>query len=79
MPEVILGRVQPDPGHRVLAGHVVGVIRLVLVPDQGQGYGCHRSSLGRRAVEAAAKSRGSTQTMLGRSGGQLKTIWTGER
>ena len=35
--QVILGGVQPDPGHGVLAGDVVGVVRLVLVPHQGQG------------------------------------------
>ena len=33
---VVLGAVQPDPGHGVLAGHVVGVVRLVLMPEEGQ-------------------------------------------
>src|SRR5262249_33035128 len=36
-PQVVLRRVEPDPRHRVLPGDVVGVIRLVLVPHEGQG------------------------------------------
>ena len=35
--EVVLGAVEAHPGHRVLPGHVVGVIRLMLVPHQRQG------------------------------------------
>ena len=32
---VVLGAVQADPGHGVLAGDVVGIIRLMLMPEKG--------------------------------------------
>src|SRR5262249_33263131 len=35
-PVIILDAVQPNPRHRVLAGHVVGIIRLVLVPEKSK-------------------------------------------
>ena len=33
---VVLDAVQAHPGHRVFAGHVVGVVRLMLMPEKGQ-------------------------------------------
>jgi hypothetical protein len=49
-PQVVLGGMKPDPGHGVLACHVVRIIRLMLVPHEGQGYRWHCSSLGLEAV-----------------------------
>ena len=34
--QVILGCMETNPGHRVIPGHVVGVIRLMLMPDKRQ-------------------------------------------
>ena len=33
---VVLGSVQPDPRHGVFTGNVVGIVRLMLVPEKGQ-------------------------------------------
>ena len=35
-PEIILGGMKPHPGHGVFAGDIVGVIRLMLVPQKRQ-------------------------------------------
>ncbi len=58
-PQVILGRVQPDPGHGVLARDVIGVVRLVLMPHDRQGNGYHRSPFmaGVRAAHRARQRR----------------------
>ena len=33
---IVLGPVQADPGHGIFAGYVVGIIRLMLMPEKGQ-------------------------------------------
>jgi hypothetical protein len=43
--EVILGAVQPHPRHQVFAADVVGVIGLMLVPEQSQSDGLHVVSI----------------------------------
>ena len=42
-PQVVLGGVQPDPGHGVFARDIVGVIRLMLVPHERQRNRLHQS------------------------------------
>ena len=32
---IILGAVQPHPGHGIVARHVVGIVGLMLMPDEG--------------------------------------------
>ena len=44
-PQVILGAVQPDPGHGVFARDVVGVVRLMLVPEKRERNRLHQSPL----------------------------------
>ena len=39
-PQVIFGRVQPDPGHGVFAPDVIGVVRLMLVPQSARETVC---------------------------------------
>ena len=36
-PQVILGRVEPHPRHGVFARDIIGVIRLMLMPDESPG------------------------------------------
>ena len=43
---VVLGAVQADPGHGILAGNIIGVVGLMLVPEEGQGDVVHRSLSG---------------------------------
>ena len=33
---VVLDAVQANPGHRILTGHIVRVVRLVLVPEESE-------------------------------------------
>ena len=54
-PEIILGAVQAHPGHWVFARDVVGVVRLVLVPEQGKADPGH----GAPAGEASEDSQGT--------------------
>ena len=42
---VVLGRVQADPGHQRLAADVVRVVRLMLVPEEGQRDRLHGFSV----------------------------------
>src|SRR5947207_14876440 len=42
---VILDAVQAHPGHGVVASHVVGVVRLVLVPEKSQRDFSHESAV----------------------------------
>ena len=44
-PQVILGGVQPDPGHGVFARDVIGVIRLMLVPQERERNRLHQTPL----------------------------------
>ena len=48
-PDVILCAVQTDPRHQRFAADVVGVVRLVLVPDEREGNGVHREVRVRRS------------------------------
>ncbi len=40
--DVVLGAMQPDPGHQRFTGDVIRVVRLVLMPEQGQGNRLHQ-------------------------------------
>ena len=48
---------QPNPGHGVLAADVVGVIRLVLMPHEGQGDYAHHASLLENRTTCRARFR----------------------
>jgi hypothetical protein len=43
---IVLGAVEADPGHGVLAGNIIGVVGLMLVPEEGQGDVVHHSLSG---------------------------------
>ncbi len=64
--QVIFGRMQPHPRHRVFAGDIIRVIRLMLVPEQRQGNRCHHSPFDPKELVVAhpgargALSRAST-------------------
>src|SRR5438309_1819256 len=60
---IVLHAVEPHPGHRVLARHVIGVIRLVLMPKKGErNVGHDISKQGPRRASTAAKSLASRTT-----------------
>ncbi len=73
-PDVVLGAVQTDPGHRVLTPDVVGVVRLMLVPHQGQANLGHlrfaegsSATFGPRAATLCPAQRGTTRVSISRA------------
>ena len=49
-PQVVFGGVQPDPGHGVFARDVIGVVRLMLVPQERERNRMHQSPFKSREV-----------------------------
>ena len=64
-PQVILGRMQPHPGHRVFARDIIGVVGLMLMPEERQGNGCHHSPFKTKGVVVARPVAVATAAWLG--------------